>query len=278
MNYELENENLSKLQSEYVGEQSSLEKDEPLAKVLIDLITPVSDRRDSSRLIKQSLSSEGIQMKKVPYKLLKKAYELIMIEHKRNKTKKGEFSSTIYEKKFMNTFRSKTGLKIINQHLIGNHFVDLFIPNLKVNPLSNIKSMNELLLTSMNNKRIGNPSYSGIVVEIDGGIHNDESKMLRDIQRDEFFRRLNLYVYRLENNFVLHTKKLEQFILKMLEEHTRADNKTIQNQMTRIYLATIAFLGQDDLFEKLFGITKAELRKYELRYRNFDKEPEVVYE
>jgi very-short-patch-repair endonuclease len=269
------NDLLTKKQNEFLRESSGVELSTPLAKVLIDLCSPVSDRRAKSKALRLALDLNGVNVRIPSFKILKKAHDLIS---KSFKKKLGiKHTATYSEQKFLTAFEHVSDMKIIQQQLIGPYVVDFFLPKLKLNPLDNIKSMNDLLLSSMSNCVV-KPNYAGIVIEIDGGIHNEETKMRRDIRRDEFLVGLNLKVYRLDNNKVFKNLEIQSFIMNMLRQHSIADNKSIQNQMSRIYLSTIAFLGQDELFIKLFGVSKTTLKEYELRYRNFDKSKDVVYE
>ena len=43
-----------------------------------------------------------------------------------------------------------------------------------------------------------------LVVELDGGIHDNQSQIILDQQRDEYLRSLGLTVFRLPNDFLLN--------------------------------------------------------------------------
>lgn len=170
------------------------------------------------RVTEQDLQ-ELEEVKVMPQESIEKHLELLELEklevmYKKistalNSKHNMEAVSTKFEKRFGAYLKSLARVKFFPGFWIGRNCVDIFFQRY------------------------------GLIVEIDGGIHNSEMKMNKDEFRDDYFKKLKLMVKHVENenvwNFVLlfvdavRTKKIKQV-------DTRSKNKTLKT----IYIKTIA--------------------------------------
>lgn len=119
---------------------------------------------------------------------------------------------------------------------IGNHNFDVFTASL-----------------SLRNK-VGVQLSHGLVLEINGPIHDSEAKMKKDSYADESLNRLKIGLFRINST---HTGR---YIAEMLNKETKVtDSRERRRIWKKIYLETILSHGTPDEIEKLFNISSAEL-------------------
>jgi excisionase family DNA binding protein len=81
------------------------------------------------------------------------------------------------------------------------------------------------------------PRY-GLIVEVDGGIHNEEIKMRKDEHRDEYFRGMGLSVTHAENAKIWNFT--QTFLTGIRDGRTKQlDTRSTRKNMRDIYIKTI---------------------------------------
>jgi len=251
------------LSPELVEEEAGLTSNLPLMKLLIDLCQPLAGYRKESQTIRASVSKDLPQFRKPTNQELKVIYFFLSKDHQRIQIKAKNFSTT-KEERITADLIEQEKIKVYSQFLIGPYFVDIFLPHLSSKRYTDYESLEDLRSEPNVSRILGSSKYSGVVLEVNGGIHNDERKMRKDHLRRKIFEMLQLIVLEIENPLVWRSKQIKKYI-KGLKQFRKADSRTIQNQLSRIYLSTIAFLGQDEVFLNLFGVNKNQLKKYQLQ-------------
>lgn len=123
-------------------------------------------------------------------------------------TKFKESYPTYHEKIAVKILRRLTRLKFYQSFWIRNHNVDIYIPRYR------------------------------LVIELNGGVHNDEEKMRKDNHRDKMLQHCyKIQVAHFDNN---NTSLLAQTILNLLDSAKRFPSKAIKSSYRDLYIDTLA--------------------------------------
>lgn len=169
-------------------------------------------------LRKESLHFRN-QLKKLKQEELSNAYwalvEFLNYEHRL------ETSQTIFENILYGVMESITLMNIHRSIWIGKRNFDFFIPSI------------------CGNKRINgkNKFFNGMVIEVDGGIHNEEFKMKQDESKYEQVHRLDIATFVILNNSI-SDPQVNSF-LKSLPYSNKSDSRTKKRLWRNIYLVTL---------------------------------------
>lgn len=164
----------------------------------------------------------------MPYEKLKSVYDDI------NSDRSDSYKKTVttFENQFYTKLRKTTKLKVYRSLWIGSYCCDFYIPSLK---------------SFIQTKKT--PSM-GVVIEIDGSIHNREFKMRNDEKKINEFFNYNIIVTAIDNSDVNKTH-INELLIKQLSTLPRHDSRAIKRNMRNIFLITIfKCLEKDEIFEK----------------------------
>lgn len=193
------------------------------------------------------------EFKALDGKIISKLYkDTVTIQRKSYLEKHGPHNVTEAERDFHQFFDHLTKKRYEKSFLIGRYWVDVFVPwvsgdesKLKEGPLSFIQS----------------EKTTGMIIEIDGSIHDRERKMATDNFRERLFGLLNIPVVRVLNGEVSsQALKLAQGIRKQKPMATRQNRKL----MAKIELVTV-LLNNPELCEFITGHSYKTLAKRFLR-------------
>lgn len=183
---------------------------------------------------------EGIKRnllkKQIRYDLLEKAY--FYLSRKLNSEQPRRVTRTWYER-YMFTELSTVSAKVYPSFWIMNFNLDIFLPEL------------------------------GAVVELDGSIHNNEVKALKDNYRDDRLLELGIPVFHIEN---VDTKRMAVHIKGLLSNPKKHKPADVQKQLLKsIYIETIVthfhhevvqgFFREGYFDNYLYPVTKPESTK-----------------
>lgn len=161
---------------------------------------------------------------------LKQEYEKICLIQ--NAKYKLEHLKTGAEFKFLSKIQAVTKLKVYTSVWIGARNVDLFLP-------------------SVTNEDRSGSRFFGIAFEVDGKIHNNHLKMLKDQVKYHFLDSLNIVVVSILNENLNHP-----LVNKMIEElkgFRRLDTRAKRRVWRKIYTETILCHGTNEQIAKLWG-------------------------
>lgn len=155
-----------------------------------------------------------------------------------NCTKRGATQKTAAHANFARSLRSRTAREIKESFWIGTYNFDLFIPSIWASPLSK-------------------PRMKGLVIEIDGPVHNFENKMNKDEERIDFLKRLEIGMLSVSNEEC--TEGRAERLIQGAGHYFETDSRSRQRQMRAIYIATILCnLGEVKKAKEQWGIEYEE--------------------
>lgn len=154
--------------------------------------------------------------RQVSTKDLKEEYDAITKCKRKVFANKDEYR-TEFELKFERLLSQVTGVTVLKQFWVGNSCFDFFIPSLS--------------------GESGKARMRGLVIEIDGGIHNIEAKMKKDETKGKLLQRLGIGHYSIQNEKV--GPKTIREIEKMIKTNRRLDSRSKERVMRSAYIATI---------------------------------------
>ncbi len=135
-----------------------------------------------------------------------------------------EVSRTSKELEFERLFRSVTRRSIVSSLWIGRRNIDFFVPNVG----------DDVKKARVNGVKRG----AGLVVEIDGDVHNEYTKMKRDSSKYEDIHSLNIMLYTIENTDLMCSQVTNFF--DAFEKYPLMDSRRVDRVWRRVYLKTIA--------------------------------------
>jgi hypothetical protein len=135
-----------------------------------------------------------------------------------NCTKRGATQKTAAHANYSRSLRCRTGREIKESFWIGTYNFDIFIPSIWASPLSK-------------------PRMKGLVIEIDGPVHNYENKMNKDEERIDFLKRLEIGMLSVSN--IDSTEGSAERLIQGTAHYFETDSRSRQRQMRAIYIATI---------------------------------------
>lgn len=142
------------------------------------------------------------------FQILEKIYWDVVSRKKAHLSKIKESYPTHFENSFAKTFKKMSFLKFYQSFWIENRCFDIFIPRLM------------------------------LIIEIDGGVHNDELKMKKDINSEKILKHIyKIATGRISNsdkNRFLHT------IYSISKESKKVSSARIKSTMAKIFINTIA--------------------------------------
>ena len=148
---------------------------------------------------------------------LKNSYDSITCEL--NSIYKPETSKTVEEHVINQKLKAYTKLMFKRSFWIGSRNIDFFFPYL-AGDIANQGSR-----------------FKGLVIEVDGPIHNQQRKMSRDCSKYKQLHDLGIGVYTIENEDI-NINTFTTF-LSFLSKCPRIDNRAKNRLMRNIYLKTI---------------------------------------
>lgn len=133
-----------------------------------------------------------------------------------------EKNQTEKENDFYRLIKSKTKMEVYRSFLIGKRFADFFIPCLK----------GEVQI------RHGQRQMQGVVIEIDGKVHDKEYKMRKDNSKYELIHKLDIALSSIDNEDV--EKPSTRNLIRSLTELPRLDTRGRRRLIQKVYLTTLA--------------------------------------
>lgn len=196
------------------------------------LITKVEHFRETRHL----LLKNSINFNKPTNENLKIAYHNLV-----NSLKKSQpewFTRSSKQIYVENKLKKHTKVIFSPNYLFGFRTVDLFFP----------------YLTSTSNK------MKGLIIEVDGGIHNKECKMRRDDKANTISSEgMNIAFTSIANEDVWHTAVLN--IIKGIKSFKRLGFRSKENLVRRMNLITLIIHNRSKSIKELYQLSNKDLKK-----------------
>ena len=154
------------------------------------------------------------------------------IVSKLNQRYSSEKVITGYESQFAGLIKNYTKLQFYQSTWIGSRCVDIFIPS---------------IAGDQNNGR----RMKGLVIEINGPIHDEYKKMNRDENLGDYLSRLGIGVISIENYDLRHP--ILTSLLESISALNKIDHRARQRVWRNIYIETL--IKNEDLIESLGSIS-----------------------
>lgn len=142
---------------------------------------------------------------------------------------------TSAERMFSYDIFKATKLNVLRSLWIGNVNVDMFFIAIK------------------------HKNAKGLIVEIDGSIHDREFKMCKDTSKLEYLHSLGFMVQVFENTDVYEKQVLLEKFCNRLPYFERCCSRARKILWRKIYLETIFYHASDSELKELFGYLESEL-------------------
>lgn len=155
----------------------------------------------------------------LPYEQIERTYNALV--QYLNKDLPKETTKTLKEDQVYGLIRKRTHMKVLRSIWIKKRNIDLFIPGLYGA-----------------SKVIGQTSFKGLAIEVDGDVHNLQSKMNKDNSKYGQLHDLGIALYTIENHD-LYQPSFRTF-LAHLPTLPQLDTRGRKRVMRNIYLATLA--------------------------------------
>lgn len=155
----------------------------------------------------------------LPYDQIERTYNALV--QYLNKDLPKETTKTLKEDQVYGLIRKRTHMKVLRSIWIKKRNIDLFIPGLYGA-----------------SKVIGVTSFKGLAIEVDGDVHNLQSKMNKDNSKYWQLHDLGIALYTIENHD-LYQPSFRAF-LDHLPTLPQLDTRGRKRVMRNIYLATLA--------------------------------------
>ncbi len=183
-------------------------------------------------------NSEDVDLEKV-YRLrklmslkeLEDGWE-VAVEHL-NRVHSKAATQTTSEFNLHKLIQKKTKLRVYRSFWIGKRCVDFFIPSICY---ENINYTTNNSLTSLNLLKMDN-QMKGLVIEVDGKVHDIETKMNKDNRRDQALLKLGIGVLHIENEDINSTHIVN--LIKSLKSMPRLSYRARKAQREMILAYTI---------------------------------------
>jgi len=241
-------------------------------KMTIRKIKPFKNKKLKERSLNSHIRQEKetqdrlVRRKLGNFKLLKKAYprmfNLLEVETTQAQPQRPEFEElqrlywelsahlnktnpqvqqTRAEIAHWKRLKSKTGKKIMPSFWIGTGCVDLFIPNIRAPKLDKSK-----------------PAGSGLAIEIDGDVHNLETKMLKDESKSRQLQILKVMKMS-QSNWDINSESFKSFCLRInnLSSLSYSERRRMR---VKIFAFTLACHFSEDKFRRVFTINNDSLK------------------
>lgn len=138
-----------------------------------------------------------------------------------NKRDSAETTRTLKEDQVSYLIKQECRIKVLRSFWIMKRNVDFFVPSL-----------------CGQSSLISKQSFKGLVIEVDGDIHNHQFKMNRDNSKYLQLHKLNIAVHTVENEDL----KRESFraFLRHMKSLPQLDSRGRKRVLRNVYLATLA--------------------------------------
>lgn len=177
---------------------------------------------------------------KIPMELLKQLY--FNIVSRLNYKYRSCLQRTHSELYYFNQIKAlHPKIKFHHSMWIGNSLADLFFPNIGG------------IVT-------GEKRHHGLIIEVDGAIHDHPGKMKKDENTYDNYRQLGFACHGLKNE-----DKSERTVINLLKEishFSKLDSRTTKRVMRRVYIETILVHATDNEIISLITET-AKLKSYD---------------
>jgi len=162
---------------------------------------------------------------------LKSEYELISSTILPRRASQVERQKTMAEREVHKRILNETHKQLHTSVLIGAHFADLFIPNVRSDDTGKV--------------------MRGLVIEVDGDVHNYESKMRKDEVKGLCFKMIGIGVTSIPNH-ELDEPTISQ-LLRQIRNLRPLDSRDRSRLWSRIYGLTLAIHTSDSEFISIFS-------------------------
>ena len=142
-------------------------------------------------------------------------------------------SPTFFENEFFRKLKSSTSLEVLQSTWIGNGCVDIFIPGVAGEPGASRQ-------------------MRGLVLEVDGPVHDQESKMRRDEHKRDQLAELRIGTMSLRNESLRHEASL--LLVRKIRWMPRLDTRARRRLWRDIYLFTLVLHGTREEVSSVLGI------------------------
>ncbi len=171
--------------------------------------------------------------------LLKQQYDALQVQV--NRQYPDAAIRTVAERAVLDKVRCATNLLFYKSIWIGNRNVDLFCPA--------IGSLHPPVLKGQKIARTS--AMRGLVIEIDGTIHDRELKMKKDTSKYKLLHELGIGLT------VIHNDSINEVgvnnLIKGLMQRPRLDSRARRRILRKIYVATLAYHASDKVLVSLYG-------------------------
>lgn len=190
-------------------------------------------------------SPKLLPVQKTSLKLLKQQYDTLQAQLNRQYPE--ATTRTASERTVFDKIRCATNLVFCKSIWIGNRNVDLFCPA--------VGTLHRPVLKGQKIDRT--PVMRGLVVEVDGTIHNRELKMKKDTSKYQLIHDLDIGLTVLHNESI-HESGINNFINQLIRM-PRLDSRARQRLLRKIYIVTLAYHASDEVMASLYGPQFADL-------------------
>lgn len=148
---------------------------------------------------------------------------------------------TFHERALYDTIKRSTNLSFYRSVWIANRNVDMFCPA--------IGSLHDPVIKG--HKIVRGRAMRGLVVEVDGPIHDSELKMRKDTSKYSLLHALDIGCCVIQNDQV--NDNGIKMLLRKLKDTPRLDSRGRRRLLRKIYIATLAFHASDEVMVGLYG-------------------------
>ncbi len=145
------------------------------------------------------------------------------------------------EREVYRILQQSTNLSFYQSVWIANRNVDLFCPAIGVLHQPVLKGQKIARKNAMR----------GLVVEVDGPIHDSELKMRKDTSKYKMLQDLGIGHYPVVNSSLQDSGVRN--LIRRLKETTRLDSRARRRLLRKIYIATLAYHASDEVMVGLYG-------------------------
>lgn len=150
---------------------------------------------------------------------------------------------TFHERALYDIIKRSTNLSFYRSVWIANRNVDMFCPAIGSLHCPVVKG----------HKIVRERAMRGLVVEVDGPIHDSELKMRKDTSKYSLLHALDIGCCVVQNNQTNDSGI--KSLLRQLRNTPRLDSRARRRLLRKIYIATIAYHANDGDFAGMYGLS-----------------------
>lgn len=205
--------------------------------------------------------TDGSVLVRMPhFEELKFGYQ--MIERLVRKENPAQFIETHEQREFAEMIKRYTSRRFAESVLFGTFTLDAFTPifsgRLKRGHISSLFA-NPYTKTAFSYRHSFLGAPNGFVFEVNGKCHDaNQGRINKDSVKAKAIHGCNLFLIDISNQDV--RKNFTATFLRNLEQLDLNCSKAREKIWHRIYLFTIACLGDDQMYQELFGLTLAQAK------------------